>query len=137
MAIFNGTELGVYISDVLIAAATDCSLSLNMETIDITTKDSGGYRELLGGLKSGSISCSGLIDYLDASNKDITDLWTAWENRTSLTLKFSKANESTGELSFSASGFITSLEQSGGTEDTATYSVTFELTGAITDTVAA
>jgi TP901-1 family phage major tail protein len=136
MAIFNGTELGVYISDTLIAAATDCSLSLNMETIDITTKDSAGYRELLGGLKSGSISCSGLIDYLDASNKDITDLWTAWENRDTLTLKFSKANETAGELSFSASGFITSLEQSGGTEDTATYSATFELTGAITDTVA-
>jgi TP901-1 family phage major tail protein len=136
MAIFNGTELGVYIDSTLIAAATDCSLSLNMETIDITTKDSAGYRELLGGLKSGSISVSGLIDYLDASNKDITDLWTAWENRTSLTLKFSKANETTGELSFSASGFITSLEQSGGTEDTATYSATFELTGAITDTVA-
>ena len=132
MAIFNGTELGVYIDSTLIAAATDCSLSLNMETIDITTKDSAGYRELLGGLKSGSISVSGLIDYLDASNKDITDLWTAWENRTSLTLKFSKANETTGELSFSASGFITSLEQSGGTEDTATFSATFELTGTIT-----
>ena len=135
MAIFNGTELGVYIDDVLIGAATDCSLSLNMETIDITTKDSLGYRELLGGLKSGSISCSGLIDYID-TNKDIADLWTAWENRASLTLKFSKDNEATGDLSFSASGFITSLEQSGGTEDTATYSATFELTGAITDTVA-
>ena len=136
MASFNGTELGVYIGGTLIAAATDCSLSLNMETIDITTKDSAGYRELLGGLKSGSISCSGLIDYLDASNKDITDLWTAWENRDTLVLKFAKANETAGELSFSASGFITSLEQSGGTEDTATYSATFELTGAITDTVA-
>jgi TP901-1 family phage major tail protein len=135
MAIFNGTELGVYIDDVLIGAATDCSLSLNMETIDITTKDSLGYRELLGGLKSGSISCSGLIDYI-GTNKDISDLWTAWESRTSLTLKFSKDNEATGDLSFSASGFITSLEQSGGTEDTATYSATFELTGAITDTVA-
>jgi TP901-1 family phage major tail protein len=136
MAIFNGTELGVYIGGTLIAAAQDVSLSLNMETIDITTKDSSGYRELLGGLKSGSMSVSGLIDYLDASNKDITDLWTAWENRDTLTLKFSKATETAGELSFSASGFITSLEQSGGTEDTATYSATFELTGAITDTVA-
>mgnify|MGYP001425253873 CR=1 FL=1 len=136
MAIFNGTELGVYIGGTLIAAAQDVSLSLNMETIDITTKDSSGYRELLAGMKSGSMSVSGLIDYLDASNKDITDLWTAWENRDTLTLKFSKATETAGELSFSASGFITSLEQSGGTEDTATYSATFELTGAITDTVA-
>jgi len=136
MAIFNGTELGVYIDSTLIAAATDCSLSLNTETIDITTKDSAGYRELLGGLKSGSISVSGLIDYVDASNKDFADLWTAWEARTILTLKFSKTNESTGELSFTCGGIITTLEQSGGTEDTATYSATFELTGPVTDTVA-
>lgn len=136
MAIFNGTELGVYISDVLIAAATDCSLSLNVETIDITTKDSQGFRELLGGVRSGSISVSGLIDYVDASNKDMADLWTVWETRTAVTVKFSKANEATGDLSFSASAILTSLEQSGGTEDTATYSATFELTGAITDTVA-
>jgi TP901-1 family phage major tail protein len=137
MAIFNGTELGVYIDSTLIAAATDCSLSLNVETIDITTKDSAGFRELLGGVRSGSISVSGLIDYTDAdSNKDVTDLWTAWEARTAVTVKFSKATEVTGDLSFSASAIITSLEQSGGTEDTATYSATFELTGAITDTVA-
>jgi TP901-1 family phage major tail protein len=130
MAIFNGTELGVYIGGTLIAAATDCSLSLNMETIDITTKDSAGFRELLGGVKSGSMSVSGLIDYNDASNDDVSDLFTALDNRTALTLKFAKANPVVG-ADFS---FITSLEQSGGTEDTATYSATFELSGAITQT---
>ena len=122
MAIFNGTELGVYIGGTLIAAATDCSLSLNMETIDITTKDSAGFRELLGGVKSGSMSVSGLVDYNDASNKDVSDLFTALNDRTSLTLKFGKATPVVGEdFNYSASGFITSLEQSGGTEDTATY----------------
>ena len=137
MAIFNGTELGVYIDDTLIAAATDCSLSLSMETIDITTKDSAGWRELLAGTRSGSISCSGLIDYTDAdSNKDTTDLFAAFENRTALSLTFEKANEVTGDLSFACTGFLTSLEQSGGTEDTATYSATFEISGVITDTPA-
>ena len=136
MAIFNGTELGVYIDSTLIAAATDCSLSLSMETIDITTKDSAGWRELLAGTRSGSISCSGLIDYTDASNKDTTDLFVAFENRTSLTLAFQKANEVTGDLAFTCVGFLTSLEQSGGTEDTATYSATFEISGVITDTAA-
>jgi len=137
MAIFNGTELGVYIDSTLIAAATDCSLSLSMETIDITTKDSAGWRELLAGTRSGSISCSGLIDYTDASNKDTTDLFVAFENRTALTLAFQKANEVTGDLAFTCTGFLTSLEQSGGTEDTATYSATFEISGVITDTAAA
>lgn len=137
MAIFNGTNLGVYITtgspaaDVLIAAATDCSLSLNMETIDITTKDSAGYRELLGGLRSGSVSVSGLIDYQDASNQDVTDLYAAWENRTSLSLVFS--SNTPGDEKYSFSGFLTSLEQSGGTEDTATYSATFEITGTVTE----
>ena len=135
MAIFNGTELGVYIGGTLIAAATDCSLSLNMETIDITTKDSAGFRELLGGVKSGSMSVSGLVDYNDASNKDVSDLFTALNDRTSLTLKFGKATPVVGEdFNYSASGFITSIEQSGGTEDTATYSATFELSCAITQT---
>ena len=135
MAIFNGTELGVYIDSTLIAAATDCSISLNMETIDITTKDSAGFRELLGGVKSGSISVSGLIDYNDSANKDVSDLFTALDNRTALALKFAKATPVAGEdFNYNASGFITSLEQSGCTEDTATYSATFESTGAITQT---
>jgi TP901-1 family phage major tail protein len=136
MAIFNGTDLGVYIGSTLIAAATDVTLTLNAETIDITTKDSSAFRELLPGLRSGSMSVSGLIDYVDASNKDFLDLYGAWESRTALVLKFSRSSLATGEASFSASGFVTSLEQSGGTEDTATYSATFELTGLIDETVA-
>jgi predicted secreted protein len=137
MAIFNGTLLGVYLDSTLIAAAQDVSLSLNVETIDVTTKDSQGFRELLGGLRSGTMTVNGLIDYTDAdSNKDTTDLWTAWEARTPVAVVFQKATEVTGDLSFSANAIITSLEQSGGTEDTATYSATFELTGTITDAVA-
>jgi len=136
MAIFNGTDLGVYIGSTLIAAATDVSLTLNAETIDITTKDSAAFRELLPGLRSGSVSVSGLIDYVDASNKDFLDLYGAWEARTELTLKFSKATLGTGEASFQGNAFLTSLEQSGGTEDTASYSATFELTGVIDETVA-
>ena len=38
----------------------------------------------------------------------------------------------TGGETFSASGILTSLEISGGTDDAPTYSATFELTGAIT-----
>jgi hypothetical protein len=50
-------------------------------------------------------------------------------------LKFAKANPVVGEdYNYSATGFITSLEQSGGTEDTATYSASFELSGVITQT---
>ena len=56
-------------SSTLIAAATDCSLSLSMETIDITTKDSAGFRELLGWRTIRIDERSGLIDYNDGAEQ--------------------------------------------------------------------
>lgn len=56
MAIFNGTDLGVYSDQVLIAAATDVTLTLNAETIDITTKDSSAFRELLPGCAAAALA---------------------------------------------------------------------------------
>lgn len=129
MATFNGTNLGVYIGGTLIGASTECSLSLSMETIDVSTKDSDAWRYLLAGMRSGSVSVSGLIDYAGGTY-DVPDLFAAFTGRTALTLKFS--TEDTGDQSYTASAFITSLEQSAGTEDTATYSATFELSGVIT-----
>ena len=130
MATFNGTKLGVYVGGTLIAAATDCSLSLATETIDISTKDSAAWRELLPGMRSGSMSVSGLIDYTNA-NYDVPVLLAVFTSRAALTLVFS--NEVTGDKKYTATGYITSLEQSAGLEDTATYSASFELSGTITE----
>ena len=130
MAVFNATLLGVYVEDTLVAAAQDVSVSMSVETIDVTTKESGGYRELLGGLRTASFSVNGLIDYTEATNESTADLATTLLARDAVTLKFS--TEVTGDQSVSASAICTSLELSGGTEDTATYSATFEATGTVT-----
>ena len=130
MAVFNATLLGVYVEDTLVAAAQDVSVSMSVETIDVTTKESGGYRELLGGLRSATFSVNGLVDYTEATNESTADLATRLLARTAVTLKFS--TEVTGDQSVSAEAICTSLELSGGTEDTATYSATFEATGTVT-----
>ena len=130
MAVFNATLLGVYVEDTLVAAAQDVSVSMSVETIDVTTKESGGYRELLGGLRSASFSVNGLIDYTEATNESTADLATKLIARTEVTLKFS--TEVSGDQSITAEAILTSLELSGGTEDTATYSATFEATGTVT-----
>lgn len=130
MAVFNATLLGVYVEDTLVAAAQDVSVSMSVETIDVTTKESNGYRELLGGLRSASFSVNGLIDYTEATNESTADLATTLLARTAVTLKFS--TEVPGDQSVSAEAICTSLELSGGTEDTATYSATFEATGDVT-----
>ena len=129
----NGTLLGVYVGSTLVAHATEGSISLSMDTRDVTTKDSSGMRELLEGTKSGSISVSAL--YAEDAAYGVEDLMTAWANRTALTVKFS--TEVSGDHYWSANAYLTSLEVSASTEDNASYSASFELTGAVTYTTVA
>ena len=42
---------------------------------------------------------------------------------------------STSDISYAGKGYITSMSMTGGTEDTATYSLSIEGTGALTQTV--
>ena len=126
--IMNGTLIGVYVGSTLISHATEGSISLNMDTRDSTTKDAAGQRALLEGVKSGTISVSAL--YADDATYGVDELMTAWANRTTLTVKFS--TEVTGDSFWSAAAYVTSLEVNAAMEDNASYSATFELTGAIT-----
>lgn len=126
--IMNGTLLGVYSASTLIAHATEGSISLNLDTRDATTKDSSGTRDLLEGIKSGTISVSAL--YAEDAAYGVDDLMTAWSGRSTLVIKFS--TEVTGDHFWSASAYVTSLEVNAGMEDNVSYSATFELTGAIT-----
>ena len=61
MAIFNGTDLILKVSpsdggtEAKLMHSQNVSLSMNVDTIDISTKDSSGFRDLLGGQKSFSL----------------------------------------------------------------------------------
>jgi len=126
--VMNGTLMGVYIGSTLIAHSTEGSISLSMDTRDISSKDSAGARALLEGMKSGSISVSALYSEDGAYGAD--ELYTAMAARTPLAVKFS--TEVSGDHFWSASSYLTSLEVSASTEDNVSFSATFELTGAIT-----
>jgi len=128
MAVFNGTNIAVTLGGTAVAHATECSLSLNQETIEVTTKDSSGMRELIPGLKSGSISISGLQEV--AGSAGVKALAGAMNTGAAVALVFDQV-ETSGEK-WTANGILTSLELAGGTEDAPTYSASFELTGTIT-----
>ncbi len=137
MAIFNGTDLILKVSpssggtEAKLMHSQNVSLSMNVDTIDISTKDSAGFRELLGGQKSFSLSADGLMDFeAAAGDTDVQELFTQALDRTAVTFVFGIDD---GTLyNMSGSGFITSIEVSGGTEDAPTYSVSIEGTGALT-----
>ena len=129
MAIFNGTVYIVTLGGANLQDQTEGSISLSMETRDITTKDSSGFRELLEGTRSGSISVSGLVD--DTSNA-VTTLMTNFAARSSFAIKFGVDTGTHDDVFECATAFCTSIETSAGTEDNVTYSATIELSGAIT-----
>lgn len=138
MAIINGTvyllKIGADGSEVAIPDQTEGSISINMETRDITTKDSSGYRELLEGVRSASISVSGLVDD-DGAGGAGADLFAVLNGRSTTHIIFG-LDAATDDYHYECDAFCTSLEISAGTEDNVTYSATFEVTGAITEVTA-
>lgn len=139
MAIFNGTDLVLQVSsssggtEYKLLHATSCSISINADTIDVSSKDSNGYRDLIGGQKSFSLSADGLMDFTSTgTTTDPDEIFTQLDNRTSVTFTFALATPA--GYKYTGSGFITSLEVSGGVEDAPTYSCSIEGTGQITQT---
>jgi len=134
MAILNGTVFLLSIGGTVLPDQTEGSISISMETRDITTKASSGYRELLEGVRSGSISVSGLVDD-DGAGGAGSDLFAVLGGRRSvaIVIGFDGASD---DYNYTCSAFCTSLEVSAATEDNVTYSATFEITGAITEVVA-
>ena len=131
MAIFNGTAYILAIGGTTLPDQTEGSVSLSMETRDTSTKGSGGFRSIAEGMRSGSISVSGLVaDDSDA----VSTLMTSFSNRSVVAVVFGVDGTTTGEddHNFSANGYVTSIEASASVEDNVTYSATIELTGTIT-----
>lgn len=116
---------------VAITHQTDASLSLSADMIDVTTKDSGGDRELLPGTRSWTMSGSAMV--ADDAANGYTSLFSAWKNGTTVTVVIGTAV--TGDKKYSGSALLSSLEKtgSGAGGDAIQFSYTLEGTGALTE----
>ena len=142
MAILNGTDIKVYDSGtgILVAFAQNGSLNINHSLREITNKESAGWKESLEGLRDWSVDLDGAYAWTDAAGAALTngadDLLNSYMiTRQALTIKFGNVAAATGDTVYSGSVWLTSFSVSAGTEDTATYSISLEGTGAITQTV--
>jgi predicted secreted protein len=105
-----------------------------MNAIDVTSKDSNGWKEVLGGLREGSISFEGLlIESEGAGATGYNDLFDLVTSRAAVALEWT--NENAGDSKFTCSAIITSLEQEAPMEDARTFSGEFTITGAVTKAV--
>tara|TARA_R110001632_G_scaffold230183_1_gene367301 strand:+ start:1231 stop:1641 length:411 start_codon:yes stop_codon:yes gene_type:complete len=125
--VFNGTNLLLKVEDTTVGHTTSCTLSISQDLPEATTKDSGGWQEVISGVRNGEISFEGLVDYSDTANA--IELADYIINRTIVTCVFGTTES--GDSIYTAEGFISSIEQSAEMESPVSYSGSITLTGAI------
>ena len=142
-SVFNGTSLVVLIGTEVIGFATSCSLSLAIDAPDASTKQSLGWADEIGGQRSWSLTTDGLATVVPGTVA--TYVTTAELNalaiaRTAVQVKFTTVDNSTvggvtpvtGDVIYSGSAFIESVDMTADMENPVTYSVSFKGTGALT-----
>ena len=130
---FNGKLFGVYSGSTLISHGTECSIEFTSDQIDTTSKDNGQWGDNIPGLKSCTISCSAMLAF-DAVY-GVSEIFAAITNNTALTMLFS--TEVTGDKYFTGSFNPSQLSVNASNNDVASWSATFQNSGAITEATVA
>ena len=123
-------KMGADGSEVTIGGLRSSSITLNDEMVDITTKDSSNNRTLLpnGGIQSVTISGSGV--FTDAASEATVRAAFGASSFSRFTFIIPDFGDYAGDFQ------LTSLEYAGEYNGEATYSMTFESSGAIAFTAA-
>jgi predicted secreted protein len=138
--IFNGSQYTVMFetdgTPVVVADhVTDLSVSVSTETRDTTSKNNGGYRALLPGLKTLTVNFTAFYagDATNGYDELMTDFLAGNKQDVKVcSYDFTADTEVTGDQEIIFEAYITSLELSAGTEDNASYTCTLECVSAIT-----
>jgi TP901-1 family phage major tail protein len=124
----NGTLYKITVAGTSIDSLTSNSVSFSNDTRDVTTKDSGGFREILATITSASYSAEGVVALDDAYATE--ELYDAFIAKVAVAVVFTTAV--TGDVQWTQQAILTSCEIDAPMEDNVTFSVSMEGTGAIT-----
>ena len=129
MAVTNSTDLKLYVAGTAVACATDATLTMTHSVREVLCKDTSAWRDVVPGLRSWSVSGSGLMDI--GATQGAVDLTNLAISRTLVVVKMS--TEENGEEYWTGSGYMTECSvNSPGAEENCTYSFSLEGTSALT-----
>ena len=138
----NGTDLGVYIGGTLVAYSTSATLNINHSPRSTSNKEDGGWETAMEGYRTWDVSCDALYAWLDPtgsaiSNETLSDIFTGYiHTRASFSLTFGTTGSTSGDTKYVGDAWLTSASLSAPNEDTATFSVSFQGSGVLTQTIA-
>ena len=145
--ILNGTDLKVYItpaggSATLIAYATNATININHSPRSISNKESSGWEEAMEGFRSWDLSVDAMYAWLSADGSAIAGLTLSEvytdmiHTRAKLEVTFGVTTSTGGDTKYTGSVWMTSASLTAPLEDSATFSASFQGTGALTQTIA-
>jgi len=112
-----------------IAHSTSASISFNEDLRDITSKDSGGYQENAGGLRSFELSSDALQDI--SADLDFKEFYDDVNERNEVIVRFAERDSGGSDVKWEGSGYISSLSMDAGVEENVTYSVSITGTSSV------
>ena len=116
-----------------IGHSTSASISFSADLRDITTKDSLGWQDNLGGLKSFELSTDAFVDITtEDDNYDFYNQYISLKDRTQVEVRFAERVTGGNDRYWQGNAYVTSLSMDAGVEENATYSVSFTGTGVAT-----
>ena len=141
MAVLNGNNLVLKTATTsggtkqIFAHSQSASLNFSNALIDVTTKDSNSWKQMISGQKSFTLSADGLVDYAtvaDAQNfVALADLAIAGTE-----VYFTIGIGEGADQGYQGQAFISSIEKTSGVDEAVTYSISLDGNGALTKEVA-
>lgn len=129
MAVFNGDLMVIKVGSTVVAELTNCELTASTNMFEITSKESGGLKEILAGNSEWSATADINVDFV-SSNWDAADMWAAWSAKTALSITIT--NGVTGDKQFAGTAYVDNVTYTGPQGDKASGTVSFAGTGALT-----
>ena len=129
MAVHDGSNILIKLATTLVNGTTSQTLNTNVDLIDITTKDSAGNKEYLGGEFGGTIGVEGKVDHADTYG--YSQLLAAQQAKTAVAFIYSSQAEA--EATWTGSAIIGNLSRTDPENAPPTWSLTLTITGALTE----
>lgn len=134
--IVTGNNVSIAGTDVS-ASVARAELTISSTEVDVTDFASGGFTEVVGGLKSGSLALDFHQDFGDGALASVLNESIVGTLVEIIVIAGNGSTASANTPSFTGQFLVNSVSPvSGAVGDLSTYSITFPLSGAITKAVA-
>jgi predicted secreted protein len=132
--VFNGDLMIIKVDTTQVAELTNVELTMSTNMFEVTSKNSGGRKEILAGNSEWSATADINVDFV-SSDWDAANMFDAWDDKTALVLTIT--NGVIGDTKFVGTAYVDNVTFTGPQGDKASGTISFAGTGALVSSIIA